>query len=89
MKTDSTLLFETASAARATGDAPPSKMLTTEEAAQLLGLSPRTLERRRSAQRPILPHITPTPGRVRYALTDVLRHLEASRSTPNPIPTQV
>ena len=56
-----------------------SRLLTTVEAAALLDLSPRTLERRRTAQNPVLPHVEVVPGRVRYRLADVLTHLERSR----------
>ena len=38
-----------------------SRLLTTVEAAALLDLSPRTLERRRTAQNPVLPHVESPP----------------------------
>ncbi len=57
------------------GDTP----LRPDEAAALLGLSPRTLERRRTARNPVLPHVEVVPGRPRYRLRDVLAHLDRAR----------
>lgn len=75
------LLADVCACANATGTSagPADRLLTTDEAAALLGLSPRTLERRRTARKPVLPHIEVVPGRVRYRLQDVLKHLDKAR----------
>lgn len=75
------LLSDVCACAHATGTSagPADRLLTTNEAAALLGLSPRTLERRRTARNPVLPHVEVVPGRPRYRLRDVLAHLDRAR----------
>jgi len=66
--------------ARSGVDIAASKLLTTQQAAALLGLSPHTLERRRCMKNPVLPAVV-IASRVRYRLSDALALLQPEGST--------
>jgi excisionase family DNA binding protein len=63
-------------------DMPPAAgvtLINVAEAAELLGLRPRTVYD--LARAGTLPHYRPAPGAVRFALADIEAHLAACRST--------
>ena len=53
-------------------------LLTTNQVAELLGISPLTIHRRRCAGNPVLPAVEVLPRRPRYRLRDVLKLIEQS-----------
>lgn len=58
------------------------KLFNTQETAEMLGLSPATLEIWRSEGGHGLPYLKLAGGAVRYRLEDILKFLDRSRVTP-------